>query len=294
MLNQIGKHTEFFFVRCAMRLFRYIPFSVLYRLSDFFSWLGYRILRAHLNVVRKNIQFIFPELTTKQQRTIEKQAYQNFFDIIVETIKSFSLTEEELKQRFIITNTDLLESLYQQNRSVVIFTSHFGNWEWPSLLPPPSSHAAYFVYKRQHNEFIDAYAKSIRSHRNVTLITRKQIARVLIKRRHQPTLYGLTADQYPGRVQDQLTVNFFGRQISCLSGPERMAKQFNTAIVTGMTKRIRRGYYEMTLQTISETPNDTAPGELTQRCFDQLAESIRQQPGNWLWFHRRFKGLIEY
>ena len=54
-------------------------------------------------------------------------------------------------------------------------------------------------------------------------------------------------------------------------------------------QRVKRGYYELTLEEITDDPTVLEPGEITQRYANMLEKAILKNPQNWLWTHRRWK-----
>jgi len=54
-------------------------------------------------------------------------------------------------------------------------------------------------------------------------------------------------------------------------------------------KKIKRGCYNFTATLLAEQSACTNTGELTRRYRDALEKTIRQDPANYLWSHRRFK-----
>lgn len=270
-------------------LFRCIPFWMLYRLSDILYLILYRVIRLRLTVLRQNIDFIFPDYPKVERKKIEKQAYKNFCDIILETIKGFSLSASEMSRRYKIINPELIDPYFKDKRGVVGFIAHMNNWEWGISLQQSLQHKAFYIYKRLHNRVVDDLIRKKRAAGGAELVYKEQMARVLIKNRRLPGFYALIADQRPSGDQEQHTVTFFNRKISCFAGPETIAKTFNYPVVYCKIERIKRGFYQATGILVTDTPKDMAEGAISQRCFALLEAHIKERPGNWLWMHKRFK-----
>ena len=54
-------------------------------------------------------------------------------------------------------------------------------------------------------------------------------------------------------------------------------------------KRKKRGYYELTFETITENPNDYENYEITDIFFKKVEEQILEAPQYYLWTHKRWK-----
>ena len=84
------------------RLFHYLillpisllPFKVLYFLSDILYLILYYIINYRKEIISKNIDNSFPDLNTKQKTHLIKQFYKHLSDIMVESVKSFTITKK--------------------------------------------------------------------------------------------------------------------------------------------------------------------------------------------------------
>lgn len=280
-----------FLLNCGIGLFRLIPFWLLYRLSDGLYFLLYYIIRVRRKVVRHNLEFVFPDYPAAEIKKIERDAYRNFCDIILETVKGFSLSSQEMARRYQILNPELIDPYYEQQQSIIGFIGHLNNWEWGTSLQRSLKHKAFYIYKRLHNRVADELIREKRQESGAELIYKEQMARTLIKNRRSANFYALIADQRPSGDQEQHRVNFFGREISCFAGPEMIAKTFNYPVVYCKIERIKRGYYACTGVLVTDDPKNTADGQISQQCFNLLEAQIKEQPGSWMWMHKRFKGM---
>jgi KDO2-lipid IV(A) lauroyltransferase len=73
-----------------------LPLSALYKLSDFLYLVLYRGLGYRKKVVYGNLQNSFPEKTAAEIKAIADEFYHFLFDLMVETIRLFSMPESEL------------------------------------------------------------------------------------------------------------------------------------------------------------------------------------------------------
>ena len=63
----------------------------------------------------------------------------------------------------------------------------------------------------------------------------------------------------------------------------------NYPVVFCDMKQIDSGMYTITLETLTENPEETNDGEITKIYFDRLESQIKKNPSQWLWSHRRWK-----
>jgi KDO2-lipid IV(A) lauroyltransferase len=61
------------------------------------------------------------------------------------------------------------------------------------------------------------------------------------------------------------------------------------AVVFIDIQKVRRGYYEVTLEKLFENAANTSENEVTLTCIRRMETEIKQRPEFWLWSHKRFK-----
>lgn len=275
-------------------LFKITPFWLLYRLSDLLYILCYYVFRLRRHTVQKNLRFVFPTYTEQEIQRIEKESYRNFCDVILETIKGFTLSPEQLAPRYKLTNPELAEVFEQahgEKHSIIAFMSHFNNWEWGTSIQSQLNYKMFCIYKKLHNKTLDEILRHKRSAYGITLVNKDQMSRALVKNRSIRGLYALIADQRPSADQEQYQVQFFNHHISCFAGPELIARKCNYPVIYCKVERVKRGFYQLTAIPISHHPKDELQGDISQRCFSLLEAQIKEHPGNWMWLHNRFKKM---
>jgi KDO2-lipid IV(A) lauroyltransferase len=96
------------------------------------------------------------------------------------------------------------------------------------------------------------------------------------------------ADQTP-QPSSAYWTTFLNQDTPVFKGTEVIAKKLNRAVVFASVHRVKRGYYVIDAELLSENPAATADGEITELHTRRLEKDIISQPGTWLWSHRRWK-----
>jgi KDO2-lipid IV(A) lauroyltransferase len=99
----------------------------------------------------------------------------------------------------------------------------------------------------------------------------------------------MAADQSPRNKEKAVWVDFLGRDTAFLHGPEKYASLYNYPVFYADIKRVKRGYYTLNLSILADDPASLNEGEITKRFAAKLESIIREDPGNWLWSHKRWK-----
>ena len=70
------------------------------------------------------------------------------------------------------------------------------------------------------------------------------------------------------------------------------SNEYGFSVVFYHTRKVKRGYYELELQLITEAPETMKWGEITEAHTHMLEKAILEQPAYWLWSHKRWKRTI--
>jgi KDO2-lipid IV(A) lauroyltransferase len=242
-------------------------------------------------VVISNLKLVFPEKDDKEIKAITKKFYHHLCDMMVEAIKSLTITEDEMKKRFTFTNVEILQDLEKKDRSVALMCGHYGSWEWIFVLQSYISNKGYAVYKRIENKYFDKLIKGIRAKYNSDLITTKETIPTLMKAKvHKKTfICGFVSDQSAKPWKALHWEKFMGHRVPMHTGAEMLAKRLDLAVVFFRVKRLKRGYYETTFETITEAPKTFKDYEITDIFFRLVEQQIHEAPEYYLWTHKRWK-----
>ncbi|KJD34858.1 lipid A biosynthesis acyltransferase [Tamlana sedimentorum] len=268
-----------------------LPFRLLYLFSDGLYILLFRVFGYRKKVVSSNLKLVFPEKTEKEIKRITKVFYHHLCDMIVESIKSLTISEAEMKKRFKFTNVELIQDIESNNRSIILMCAHYGSWEWIFILQTYIKARGNAVYKQLANKYFDKLVKRIRAKYNSYLITTKDIIPTLIEQKKQGILSvnGFVSDQSPRRNKAYHWQDFMGIHVPVHTGAEMLAKKLNMAVVFFKVKKVKRGFYECTFETITETPADFKNYEITDIFLKLVEQQIHEAPEYYLWTHKRWK-----
>ncbi|MBQ2322280.1 MAG: lysophospholipid acyltransferase family protein [Bacteroidales bacterium] len=278
--------------RRIIRGFSHLPMIVLYVFSDFVYFLLYWVVGYRQKVVRKNLITVFPNKTDKERLQIERKFYRHLSDYFFETIKSLTISDEELVKRLKVSNIELINDLLEKGKSVFLYAPHFGNWEWftvlPLLLPGKEIHC---FYQKQGNRFANYLSVESRTRRNIAAAESHHGFRYTYEciRKGIASMTLVIGDQCPHRTAQKIWLPFCGQDTPFLAGPEHIARKLDIALVYPSFVGYKSGYYEVDLHMIAENPRDLPDHECTSRFAALIEDDLRRIPQLWLWSHRRWK-----
>ena len=283
---------------------RAIGFYLLLPFLYFFSVLPMFVLRGISNVLRfflknvggyrkevvyRNLHNAFPYKTAAEIKTIADDFYVYLCDTLMETIKSFTISDKKLAHWCRITNFDIVQEQIDKGRNVMFVLGHYGNWEWgggalAKRTPLPLKAA----YKPLSNPYFERLMYKSRTRLSIFLIPKRKLLSHLLDHQQGQTLLVMIADQSPN-PKEHHWVKFVRQDTAVVTGMEKIARQYDYVVVYSTIHRIKRNRYEIRFRMLEENPQRLQPVELTQRFMRMLEEDIDQDPAPYLWSHRRWK-----
>jgi KDO2-lipid IV(A) lauroyltransferase len=278
------------FFLVLVRLLQLMPFWALYRLSDALYFLMRYGIKYRYKVIYENLKGTFPEKSEAEIKQIMDKFYQNFCDVALESLKGFTCSKETLMKRCILRNPEVADQYFAEGQNCLALAAHYNNWEWTASVGGLQlKFLPVILYKPLTNKYIDAFVRSSRAKWGTYFWSIYETPTLFQTKFERPVVYGLAADQSPTNLEKSYWVKFLGRETVCLHGGENYAKEMNLRGIYYEIRRIKRGFYEVWLSEIEYDPQNSYPGEFTQKFMQKVEATIMAEPAYWLWSHRRWK-----
>ena len=268
-----------------------LPMRLLYVLSDMFYFLFYYIIRYRKEVVLDNLKLAFPEKELSELKIIRKKFFKHFTDLFVESIKSFTISEKQISKRYKYINPELINELHKKGRSIAFVGSHQANWEWSISIPLVVDIQCFGAYTRIGNKYFDKTVKDSRMKFGFIGYKTTETVKAMARNFDNGVqgLYLLLSDQSPQVHKTHYWSEFMGVKVPIHTGAEMLAKKFDMAVVNYTVKKVKRGFFEVTFETITENPKGFKDYEITDKYLEIAERNIYDQPEYYLWSHKRFK-----
>jgi KDO2-lipid IV(A) lauroyltransferase len=267
-----------------------IPMPALYAFAGFLYLLAYYVARHRRRVIHEQLAAVFPELSAAERKIIHKRFLRNFCDVLVEVLKSVSMTEAQMRARVRILNLDVAEAYLGSGQSVMFVTSHLCNWEW--LLHGVSvrlGHPVDAAYKPLHDRWAERLMLGIRSRFGARLIPAKELLADFLRRRGIVRALAMNADQAPVSTDQRYWTKFLGQDTAFYIGAEQIARAIRLPIIYLVMRRVRRGYYEVEMRPLWDGRERTEPNQITERYARACETDVLKSPADWLWSYRRWR-----
>lgn len=267
-----------------------LPFPVLYAISDTLYILFYYVIGYRKKVIFQNISNSFPERSEKERIEICKKFYRHFCDLIVESLKTFTISKKEVLKRVVCKNPEAVDKYFDQGRNVIIAGGHFNNWEiFAVAVDSILKHKTVALYTPLSNKYFDEKMRSTRGKYGLTMISTKKIKRYFEENPNDVTITVFGFDQSPSNPRSAHWMTFLHQDTGFQFGIEKFAKEYDSIVVYGRINKEKRGHYSFEFFEITTTPKETPHGEIVEKAAQFLEKDIRALPQYWLWSHRRWK-----
>lgn len=268
-----------------------LPLRVLYIFSDFLFLLLYYFPSYRRKVVANNLKNAFPEKSDEELKSIEKKFYRHLADLFIETFYLTHMSDKELNRRFTYSNIEIIDKLRNDKRDVIAVLGHYGNWEWPTLLPYYLKYKTIIIYKPLQNRHFDRFIYNSRSKNGIIPTPMSHIIREIInnKKENINTLSVFLTDQTPVRSEIKYWTTFLNQDTPVYIGTEKVASKYDMAVVFFHIQKVKRGYYNMNIELLFDHTTGLPDYFVTDAHVKRLEEIIKENPEYWLWSHRRWK-----
>ncbi len=267
------------------------------RASDVCGWLARRAgpwLPAH-RIGQENLRAAFPDKDPAWIEATLRDAWENLGRVAGEYVHMASIWDFDPANpnhgRIVTEAADLFETMRDDGLPALCFSAHLANWELPAIAGPAHGLESAIVYRMPNNKAVAKEIVRIRAPLMGQLIrTRAQAALEMAAALDRGKHLGMLVDQHFSRGVD---VTFFGR--TCKANPTiaRLARRFDCPVVGARVIRLPGHRFRITAEGPLDLPRD-AEGLVDVKAATQMMTGIiegwvRENPGQYLWFHRRWR-----
>ena len=251
-------------------------------------------LPAH-RIGQANLRAAFPDKDAAWIEATLREAWENLGRVAGEYVHMARIWDYDPdhpdRGRIITDDVDLFMRLRDDGQPALCFAAHLGNWELPAIAAAAHGLPSAVVYRMPNNKAVAKEIVRIRAPLMGRLIrTRAQAALEMAASLQAGEHLGMLVDQHFSRGVD---VTFFGRRCKANPSIARLARSINCPVVGVRVVRLPDNRFRIIGSGPHELPRD-ADGQVdvvaaTQMITGIVEGWIRENPGQWLWFHRRWR-----
>ena len=268
-----------------------IPRQLIINSGKLLGLLFYSLAIPHRRLVRRNLQFCYPEWSVKEIRELSRRIFMNFGITLVEMLQCTFMSHEEVLNALRVEGEENFNKAFKSNRGIVIVSAHMGNWEVGLHITNYYGKPMLGVAAKTRYGWADILLSRSRNRLGNTIIDKKGALPKITEGLRRGEVIGMLIDQ--SRRKHGVEVTFFGRKATASPAAALLALRCNSLVLPAFC--VRRSDGQLTIQV--KTPFElTRTGDLrsdiqsnTQRMIDVVEEMVRTYPDQWFWLLKPWK-----
>ncbi|KEJ91212.1 lysophospholipid acyltransferase family protein [Synergistes jonesii] len=250
-----------------------------------------KLLGVRKKIALDNIALCLPEKTCEERRKILAESYESMVWTGVEMLawqRDASLLDRMLVE---ISGREYIDEALAAGRGAIIISAHIGSWEYAAAWLA-RHYPFYGVVRHSDSPFQRELIEEMRETSGLMTISKDASMKRVITVLRKNGVFGLLADQHGG--DEGLLVPFFGRLTRTPAGPAAFSVLAGAPMIPFMARRLEPFKFSITVSPPMPRPDknlsrDEAIADLTARMNREFEKMIIENPGQWLWQHRRFR-----
>ncbi len=270
-----------------------LPTSTRFRVARFLGALAARFVPFRRPLLMDNLRRAFPEWTEADRRKLLPAIYTNLFALGFEILGMEHLTREEIEIGVEIDpgSKGRIDMLRDTGKGFVVMTAHFGNWEWVGAYMLALGFDVGIWAKPMHNETTEALIRNQRERMGYSIFYTHQSPLRLFRHVKKGGIIAMLADQ--DARGEGIFLPFFNYPASTPTGPAWVGVKLGVPILPGFGFRTKdgrvRAWTGEPFYPDKEADEDAEIERALRHYNQQLELAIREEPSQFMWFHRRWK-----
>jgi KDO2-lipid IV(A) lauroyltransferase len=280
--------------RFALWLPRKISLARALAIADYVGDLLYYAMRGTRRLALEHLAIALgDELSTSARKHIARAAFRNHARIVVEFAK-FDDIRPRFDEYVSIEGWEHWDEVRALGRGGIVITGHIGNWDLLGAYVARKGIPIAAAARHVNNSRLNQLLMDFRARNGVRPILRKsrrsswEILRIL----KQGGILALLIDR-DIRKTPSVSVPFFGRLARTPVAAAFLAVRRDLPVIPAFAQRRAEGGHHFTIMAPIYPPKTGDRQrdilELTHQFSQILEHRIRQNPGEWVWWHRRWR-----
>lgn len=250
-------------------------------------------IRIRRTVVRDNLRLAFPEMSPDDRRETARGMWEHLLLMVVEIAHANRVIHKTTWRRHLrIHGMEEFVRLLWLDRPKVILSGHYGNFELAAYLFGLFGFRIFSVARELDNPLLDRFVTEFRESRGQRILPKKGSAPDVAIVLEENGAIGLLGDQAAG--PKGCWVDFFGRPATVHKAIGVFSLSSQAPVLVCSATR-RGGLFDIDLR-LEGTADPAAGGPetadlktLSQWYTTILEETIRREPAQYWWVHRRWR-----
>jgi len=261
-------------------------------LLRFGAWLGRLARRLPLpqrRVVRRNLELCFPAMAPAERAALLAQHFEEAGITLGETALAWFAPAARLLSLVRFEGLDEVDRRVAAGRGVILLAAHFTTLEIGARFAT-AARQVHAVYKPSKDPLLSEFFRRYRGAVAASMIASDDI-RAMVRVLRAGGVVWYAPDQ-AFRAKGAELVPFFGIPVATNTATSRLAKLTGAVVLPYFVERLpgAAGYVVRIGPALEDFPGHDSVTD-TFRHHALIEAEIRRIPAQYLWLHRRFKGL---
>ncbi len=292
--NDLLDRLTYLALRLVSMALHCFPINANLRTARLIGSLMYRLDRRHRERALHNLHRSFPQMPRHELERMARRSMEHLIMLGVEVLFTTRLIRiDSWRQHIELHNlAEAIDLLVRRRSPVIMLTGHYGNWEILGYTLATLGFESAAVARPLDNPYINQWLLGVRQKQGQRILDKKGATSEITDILDAGGVVGFIADQNAGTKG--LFVDFFGRKASTYKSIALLAMRYNAPVIIGYGRRLgdqfrfRIGVNDIIYPHDWETQDDPLR-YITQRYTKAIEDFVREDPGQYLWVHRRWK-----
>ncbi len=275
----------------VLRLLALLPYPWLIAIGGFLGGVMRRVAPRFVRIARRNLELCFPELDGQARERLLDRHFASLGIALLEVPLAWWSSAPRIARLVHVEGREHLEAARARGRGVILLTAHFTTMEMAGRALASVTPVG-FLYRPTSNQVL-AYALSrFRTNYGGHPIPRDDIRAFISALRNRECVWYAPDQSY--RKKGAEMVRLFGIPAATNTLTSRLARITGAPVLPYFLQRLpgTQGYRAVIHPPLESFPSDDAVAD-TERFNHMIEAQVRLVPEQYLWIHRRFKGLTE-
>src|SRR6202790_2113982 len=272
----------------VLRTIELLPFPAQRHVGAALGKLIRRLPLAYVRIARRNIELCMPALSARDQAELVDRHCQSLGMGLCETANTWWSSDRRVHELAEIQGLENLQAALAKGRGAIMIGGHFTTIEIATRIlgtVVPLN----VVYRPMKNAVL-SHTMFTSFSRHGKPIAHDDISTMIRALKKNEAVWYAPDQSY--RNKGAAMVNFFGIPAATTTATSRLASISGAVVLTYFPERLpgNAGYRVVIGPALEDFPGADAASDAER--FNRLLEAhIRRVPEQYLWVHRRFKGL---
>jgi KDO2-lipid IV(A) lauroyltransferase len=244
-------------------------------------------------VVEENLGIAFPEWNEAKRREVVRECYVTLAVNALDLLASRRASRDQIRAGVEepLDDGGRLAELRRSENGFIIVTAHIGSWEWGGAYLAALGLDLADVAKPLQSPAAERFVSAIRRRLGVKLISTEESPMRIVRHLRGGGVLSLFTDQNVRR--EGIFVPFFGREASTAPGAGYLAYRLGVPVLPMWGFRRPDGRIQAIVDDVLRADPSKPIAEeierITRSHVASLERAIRLHPGQYFWFHRRWR-----